>query len=67
MTSYPKKIKRPFVVSVEGNIGSGKSSFLKHFQSQPGVKTYSVCLIFFAEFLESILNNGQLKKHPPLL
>jgi KaiC/GvpD/RAD55 family RecA-like ATPase len=42
MASCSRKIKRPFVVSVEGNIGSGKSSFLTHFQSYPGVKIYSV-------------------------
>ncbi|KAK8395520.1 hypothetical protein O3P69_005555 [Scylla paramamosain] len=30
----------PFVVSIEGNIGSGKSTFLKHFSSMPGVDTH---------------------------
>lgn len=31
---------RPFTVSIEGNIGSGKSTFLKHFASIPDVATY---------------------------
>lgn len=41
MASQNRKFQRPFVVSVEGNIGSGKSSFLNYFQSYPGVKTFS--------------------------
>ncbi|XP_018006656.1 deoxynucleoside kinase isoform X2 [Hyalella azteca] len=31
---------RPFTVSIEGNIGSGKSTFLKHFAALPNVATY---------------------------
>ncbi|MCL4123810.1 UNVERIFIED_CONTAM: hypothetical protein GTU68_061870 [Idotea baltica] len=34
------KQTRPFTVSVEGNIGSGKSTFLKYFSEMPGVTTY---------------------------
>lgn len=37
-----REMKKPFVVSVEGNIGSGKSVFLNHFQTYPGVNTYTV-------------------------
>lgn len=36
-----KKVRsRPFTVSIEGNIGSGKSTFLKYFSSMPGVATH---------------------------
>ena len=33
-TMPPEKVKskRPFTVAVEGNIGSGKSTFLEHFE-----------------------------------
>uniref|UniRef100_A0A6A7G0G5 Deoxynucleoside kinase-like isoform X1 n=1 Tax=Hirondellea gigas TaxID=1518452 RepID=A0A6A7G0G5_9CRUS len=31
---------RPFTVSIEGNISSGKSTFLKHFSTMPEVATY---------------------------
>ena len=30
----PSKYSRPFTVVVEGNIGSGKSTFLSHFSSK---------------------------------
>lgn len=38
--SDEKPRSRPFVVSIEGNIGSGKSTFLQHFASMPGVDTH---------------------------
>jgi deoxynucleoside kinase len=31
------KSARPFTVVVEGNIGSGKTTFLNHFEKFPGV------------------------------
>ncbi|XP_025836514.1 deoxynucleoside kinase-like [Agrilus planipennis] len=31
---------RPFRVSVEGNIGAGKSTFIKYFSKFPGIETY---------------------------
>jgi len=34
------KKRRPFVVSVEGNIGCGKSTFLDYFKSFPAVQIY---------------------------
>ena len=36
------KKRNSFVVSVEGNIGSGKSTFLSYFKSFPEVHTYQV-------------------------
>ncbi|XP_068223467.1 deoxynucleoside kinase-like isoform X2 [Palaemon carinicauda] len=39
-SSAGKRKSRPFTVSIEGNIGSGKSTFLKHFSALPGVATY---------------------------
>ena len=55
MEDQPRK--RPFVVSVEGNIGSGKSSMLKCFENMsekvttvPGKITFLIfCLIFVKE------------------
>jgi len=32
--------RRPFVIAVEGNVGCGKSTFLKLMSSLPGVETY---------------------------
>lgn len=51
MASQNRKFPRPFVVSVEGNIGSGKSSFLNYFQSYPGVKTFSVILLIIYNYV----------------
>ncbi|RXG61031.1 Deoxynucleoside kinase [Armadillidium vulgare] len=34
------KRKRPFTVAVEGNIGSGKSTFLNYFSKLPNVLTF---------------------------
>jgi predicted NACHT family NTPase len=43
---YKSKAKdgasRPYRLSVEGNIGSGKSTFLKYFQQFNAVETYLV-------------------------
>lgn len=33
---------RPFRVSVEGNIGAGKSTLIKYFSNIPGIETYAV-------------------------
>lgn len=38
--SEKRKRSRPFTVSIEGNIGSGKSTFLQYFSALPGVATY---------------------------
>lgn len=35
---------RPFRVSVEGNIGAGKSTMLKYFSSFAGIETYMVSM-----------------------
>lgn len=34
--------ERTFKVSVEGNIGAGKSTLIKYFEGMPGIETYSV-------------------------
>lgn len=42
--------KRPFRVSIEGNIGSGKSTCIKYFDKFPIVEKHAVrkhCLIIF--------------------
>ncbi|KAK4311927.1 hypothetical protein Pmani_016615 [Petrolisthes manimaculis] len=39
-SSPEKKRSRPFTVSIEGNIGSGKSTFLRYFSAVPGVDTH---------------------------
>ncbi|XP_042234925.1 deoxynucleoside kinase-like isoform X2 [Homarus americanus] len=40
MPSEMKMRSRPFTVSIEGNIGSGKSTFLQYFSATPGVATH---------------------------
>lgn len=35
--------KRPFRVSIEGNIGAGKSSVINYLATFPGVEVYDVC------------------------
>ena len=39
---------RPFTVSVEGNVGSGKSTFLRHFKGLEGVNVLEVNFCFEA-------------------
>lgn len=39
-SAVEKPRSRPFVVSIEGNIGSGKSTFLQHFSAMPEVETH---------------------------
>lgn len=34
--------ERTFKVSVEGNIGAGKSTLIRYFQGLPGIETYAV-------------------------
>lgn len=38
---------RPFRVSVEGNIGAGKSSLIEYFSKFPGIETYPVRIQWF--------------------
>lgn len=33
---------RPFRISIEGNIGAGKSTLIKYFSQFPGIETYPV-------------------------
>ena len=53
-TMPPEKVKskRPFTVAVEGNIGSGKSTFLEHFEK------YSSQVELLPEPVESWRNLG---------
>lgn len=41
-----EKVLRPFRVSVEGNIGAGKSSVIKYLAQQPLVEVYHVSFNF---------------------
>lgn len=40
LTHLMSPSKRPFRVSVEGNIGAGKSTLIKHFSDMQGIETY---------------------------
>ncbi|CAG9865265.1 unnamed protein product [Phyllotreta striolata] len=40
LTNIKTPTDRPFRVSVEGNIGAGKSTLIKYFQQTPGIDTY---------------------------
>ncbi|CAG9830688.1 unnamed protein product [Diabrotica balteata] len=40
LTNVKTPVDRPFRVSVEGNIGAGKSTLIKYFQNMPGIETY---------------------------
>lgn len=44
---------RPFRVSIEGNIGAGKSTLIKYFENMPGIETYPVCdhVFFYFRFV----------------
>ncbi|XP_057669613.1 deoxynucleoside kinase-like isoform X1 [Diorhabda carinulata] len=40
LTNVKTPTDRPFRVSIEGNIGAGKSTLIKYFQNMPGIETY---------------------------
>ncbi|KAJ8957350.1 hypothetical protein NQ318_004829 [Aromia moschata] len=40
LTNVVTPSDRPFKVSIEGNIGAGKSTLIKYFQNIPGIETY---------------------------
>lgn len=39
--------RRPFRVSIEGNIGSGKSTCIKYFEKFPNVEAHAVSILFY--------------------
>ncbi|CAG9768511.1 unnamed protein product [Ceutorhynchus assimilis] len=41
LTNVKTPTDRPFRVSIEGNIGAGKSTLIKHFQGMEGIETYA--------------------------
>lgn len=45
LTNISTPTDRPFRVSIEGNIGAGKSSLIKYFSNFPGIETYPVMII----------------------
>lgn len=61
LASKTKMAGRPFTVIVEGNVGSGKTTFLEHFRKYP-----EVCVL--AEPVETWrdLNGHNLLVKPPL-
>lgn len=40
--NYKVPRERTFKVSVEGNIGAGKSTLIRYFERLPGIETYAV-------------------------
>lgn len=44
LTNITTPTDRPFRVSVEGNIGAGKSSLINYFSKFPGIETFPVCI-----------------------
>lgn len=42
LTNVKTPSDRPFRVSIEGNIGAGKSTLIKYFQHMPVIETYVV-------------------------
>lgn len=46
LTNVKTPTDRPFRVSIEGNIGAGKSTLINYFHNIPGIETYGVCNIF---------------------
>lgn len=42
LTNVKTPTERPFRVSIEGNIGAGKSTLIRHFQGMEGIETYAV-------------------------
>lgn len=47
LTNVKTPTDRPFRVSVEGNIGAGKSTLIKYFQNFAGIETYPVSVYIF--------------------
>ncbi|XP_018572038.1 deoxynucleoside kinase-like isoform X2 [Anoplophora glabripennis] len=41
LTNVKTPTDRPFRVSIEGNIGAGKSTLIKYFSSMPGIETFA--------------------------
>lgn len=61
--------ERTFKVSVEGNIGAGKSTLIKYFEGMPGIETYAVsreCFVFDWNGGKSSVSNARLKFKPDL-
>lgn len=42
LTNVKTPTDRPFRVSIEGNIGAGKSTLIKYFAGIEGIETYAV-------------------------
>lgn len=42
LTNVKTPTDRPFRVSIEGNIGAGKSTLIKYFSNIPGIETFAV-------------------------
>lgn len=50
LTNVKTPSDRPFRVSIEGNIGAGKSTLIKYFKDFDGIETYAVSLIIKTVF-----------------
>lgn len=46
LTNVKTPTDRPFRVSIEGNIGAGKSTLIKYFKDMRGIETYAVSFNF---------------------
>lgn len=46
LTNVKTPTDRPFRLSVEGNIGAGKTEFINYFKNLPGIQVYPVIKTF---------------------
>lgn len=56
-------IKRPFRVSIEGNVGSGKSTLIKYFENFKEVEANPVILQFYNIFLNIFIKCNRFMLH----
>lgn len=51
LTNIKTPTDRPFRVSIEGNIGAGKSTLIKYFKDQQGIEVYPVSPPIFTLYI----------------
>lgn len=57
--NYDSPVEKCFKVSVEGNIGAGKSTFINYFKTASSVETYAVGKKIILQFV--ILDQRQIR------